>query len=185
MKRLPYWASDAIKCFLIVAVGLLVIWLLFSVGSLFGPDKGSWQKVNIDWDYGSIEAGFDENSNPIVDYVSGFDSLYTKDLIECTGYEITVSFPAGVTLEVHYFDADDVYIGTKTIAEERFVSLKPGDDEIPEAAAGIRLCLTPDSGEEFELALGLGNVMKKWKYAGYVTLSVTNGDTGAKTPDGI
>lgn len=182
MKRLPYWVVDTLRCALIVVIGLLVIWLLFSVGSLFGPDEGSWQKVNIDWDYGSIVPNSDDSD---VIYSSGFDALYTKDLIECTGYEITVSFPAGVTLEVHYFDADDVYICTKTIAEERFVSLKPGDDEIPEGAAGIRLCLTPDSGDDFELGLGLGNVMKKWKYSGYVKLSVTNGDTGVKTPDGI
>lgn len=182
MKRLPYWASDAIKCGLIVAVGLLLIWLLFSVGSLFGPDEGSWQKVNIDWDYGSIV--FNEE-DAVASYSSGFDSLYTKDLIECTGYEIAVSFPAGVKLVVYYFDANDNVVSYRTIAGERFVSLKPGDDEIPAASVGIRLCLTPDSGEDFELGLGLGNVMKKWKYSGYVKLSVTNGDTGVKTPDGI
>ena len=174
MKNLPYWVVDTLRCALIVAIGLLVIWLLFSVGSLFGPDGDSWKTENIDWDYGSIKAGFDENSNPAVDYVSGFDSLYTKDLIECTGYEITVSFPAGVKLEVHYFDADDVYIGTKTIADERFVSMKPGDDEIPADAVGIRLCLTPDSGADFELGLGIGNLFQKWKYAGYVDLDITN-----------
>lgn len=182
MKRLPYWAFDAIKCSLIVAVGLLVIWLLFSVGSLFGPDEGSWQKVNIDWDYGAIVVDNEEGS---VSFSSGFDSLYTKDLIECTGYEIAVSFPAGVTLDVHFFDAEDNYLGSSTIADERFVLIRPGDSTFGAGAVGVRLCLTPDNGEDFELGLGLGNVMKKWKYSGYVKLSVTNGDTGVKTPDGI
>lgn len=180
MKRLPYWASDAIKCLLIVAVGLFVIWLLFSVGSLFGPDKGSWQKVNIDWDFGSIVYDAEEGA---VSYSSGFDALYTKDLIKCTGYEFTVSFPAGVTLYVFEFDANDNLLGTNSTENVRHFKADPG--KLHPDAVGIRLCMIPDNGEDFELGLGLGNVMKKWKYAGYVDLFVTNGDIGVKTPDGV
>lgn len=171
MKTLPYWVVDTLRCALIVAIGLLVIWLLFSVGSLFGPDGDSWKTENIDWDYGSIVFNAEDGT---ASYSSGFDSLYTKDLIECTGYEITVSFPAGVKLDLYYFDANDKVVSYRTIADERFVSLKPGDDEIPAAAVGIRLCLTPDNGADFELGLGIGNLFQKWKYAGYVDLDITN-----------
>lgn len=182
MKRLPYWASDAIKCFLIVAVGLLVIWLLFSVGSLFGPDKGSWRKVNIDWDFGLIKANDDDTD---IEYYSGFDGLYTKDLIKCSGFEISLSVPAGCTLKVFSFDENDVLNDIRVIDTERFVRILPGDSFFADCEGGIRLCLEPDNGDDFELGLGLGNVMKKWKYSGYVKLSVTNGDTGVKTPDGV
>lgn len=186
MKHVPYWVVDTVKCVLIVLIGLAVLWLLFSVGSLFGPDQGAWRKAKLDWNYGSIDIVDGTDGEKDVAYVSGFDALYTRDLIKCTGYEVTVSFPAGVRLDVHYFDAEDKYIGTKTIDDERFVSLKPGDDELPAGAVGIRLCLTPDSGEDFELVFGLGASAKKWKYSSYVKLSITNADaSGVKVPSGV
>lgn len=169
MKNLPYWVVDTLRCALIVAIGLLVIWLLFSVGSLFGPDEGSWQKVNIDWDFGAIVYDGDKID---ATFSSGFNALYTKDLIKCTGYEITLSLPAGVSLEVYEFDANDELSGMQTIEDTRFVKLYPGDMD-PDTV-GIRLCMIPDSGEDFELGLGIGNLFKKWKYAGYVDLDITN-----------
>ena len=172
-SSLPYWAGKAIGCAIIFLVGLAVLAVLFSVGSLFGPDRGEWVKESIDWDYGSIVLN---DSGDDVTYSSGFGSLYTKDSIPCTGYQITVSFPAGVNLKVYYFDVEDKCIGTKDINDERFVKFVPGSDELPEGVAAIRLCLTPDGGNDvFKMPyLNIGNIVQKWVYSDYVKLEITN-----------
>lgn len=167
---MKYWAKDFLLIILFVAIGLCGLYLLFGVGSLFGPDRGSWDKVNIDWDYGSIVV---DDAAGDVTYAQSFTSLYTKDAIACKDYQITVSFPAGVTLMAYFFDENDAFVSSKEIGElgKRIVV-----GEVPESATCMRLCLTPDGGNDiFKMPLlDIGNVMQKWKYSGYVKLEINN-----------
>lgn len=180
-----YYAKYVVSCVLVVLIASLALWVLFGVGSLFGPDTGDWKNdVHIDWDYGAIVVDPEDNT---AEYSSSFKSLYTKDLIECTGYELRVSFPAGVNLEVHYFDAEDNYLGTKKLEDiERIVHYESGAEAIPEGTAGIRLCLTPESGTSFKFpALDIGNIFMKAKYADYVELDITADAVGVDNINGV
>lgn len=179
-RKIPYWAGVALKYTFIVLVGFAVLTLLFSVGSLFGPDTGAWSLVNIDWDYGSIELHENAESGTVVaSYRQSYDALYTKDIIKCSGHELSVDFPAGVTLTVYYFDVNDKYISSY-VANNGFTDV--GVAEIPEGAVGIRLCMLPDSNVSFETKLfgvgvNFGNAFLRWKYEDYVDLYITKAAT--------
>ena len=170
---MSYKTAQVLKAVLIIVVLAAAIIGLFSLGAIFGPPQGDWSEVDVKWEYGNIALSEDGTD---VNYVAGFDALFTPDLIKCNAYELDIDFPAGVALYVYYFDKDDKFIGSERI-EDRYLIVNFGADEdhISANAAGIRLCMVPQSAKTFDLmGTGVGNPFMKHKYAGYLDLSITN-----------
>ena len=181
---MSYKTAQVLKAAVIIIVCLAAVVGLFSLGAIFGPPQGDWSELDVKWEYGNIALSEDGAD---VEYIAGFDALFTPDLIKCNAYELDIDFPAGVELFVYYFDKDDKFIGSEKISD-RFVTVQFGADEdhISFNAAGIRLCMIPQSAKTFSLmGMSVGNPFMKHKYADYLDLFITNKITSVDDVTGV
>jgi len=181
---MSYKTAQVFKAVVIILVIAAAIVGMFSLGAIFGPPQGDWSELDVKWEYGNISLTEDGAD---VEYVAGFDALFTPDLIKCNAYQLDIDFPAGVELYVYYFDKDDKFVGSEKIAD-RFVTVNFGavENHVSNDAAGIRLCMIPQSAKTFDLlGMGVGNWFMKNKYSDYLVLSITNKITSVDDVTGV
>ena len=88
------------------------------------------------------------------------NAIYTKELIECTGFELYADFDSTIEYTVHYYDEDDKWI---SCVENTELTLKV--DTMPENAHGIRIVIYPDDDQV--------SFTEKYTYANQLTVKVT------------
>ena len=103
-----------------ICVGLFIFGL-FSFGGLF-QEKDAYETVRLDYGLAHIVAdstgkGVWETSNK---------ALCSKNPVSCTGFIIQTKFETRVDYEIHFFTADDKYIGYKRVSDEGY-SVDVGD----------------------------------------------------------
>ncbi|MBQ7326387.1 MAG: hypothetical protein IJW93_02795 [Clostridia bacterium] len=89
------------------------------------------------------------------------DAIYTKDLIECTGFELYADFDSNIAYTVHYYDEDDKWI---SCVENTELSLKVAT--MPENAHGIRIVIYPQDDTQVSFT-------EKYEYASQLTVKIT------------
>ena len=123
---------------------LLAILIIFSSSQ---DRSGPWyDDIHITCSYGNI--------NNVGRIEPAKNAMYTKDLIFCTGYRVTMPYNSKYFYEVHYFTADDRWIGGEVVTTSGVHLVENGsipslveDDGTVVPAAGIRIVLLSSDGK--------------------------------------
>lgn len=90
-------------------------------------------------------------------YVKSDTSIYTKDLIECEGLEITPDFEATGTYQVYYYGFDKKFIKSTEVFDAHLDGAYKRGSDAPEAKY-CRIVISPDTPEDND-----GNPKDDWK----------------------
>ena len=93
----------------IFIVGLCAIPQLFEIKDGYDTAKFTYAQGQIVSD--STGSGVVEESN---------NSLYSKESLTCTGFVIKTDFNTRVDYEIHYYTADNKYIGYEVVTDENY-----------------------------------------------------------------
>lgn len=139
-----------------VGIIVLAVVVLGFIPTLFGNnDKDSdFERVRLSYEVGAL----DEDGA----YVEDECALYTKELIECTGVELSAEFDSNISYEVHYYKEDGTWISSTANT-----GLQLKIDEMPEEAFGIRIEIRPLDDDNDKIG-----VFEKTKYANLLTVKI-------------
>ena len=90
-------------------------------------------------------------------YVKSDTSIYTKDLIECEGLEITPDFEATGTYQVYYYGSDKKFIKSTEVFDAHLDGAYKRGSDAPEAKY-CRIVISPDTPEDDD-----GYPKENWK----------------------
>ena len=150
-----------------VAIIVLAVVVIGFLPSLFtGNDDSDFDKINVSYEVGGLtESGdWDEDEEC---------ALYTKDAIECTGFELCADFNSNIAFEVHYYGKDGAWI-SKIGNEGLQLTVNAGD--MPEGATSIRIVIRPLNDDNDKIGL-----FEKAKYANQLTVRITTEEVEADT----
>lgn len=141
-----------------VAIALVALLVVAIIPTLFNPaDDSGYNKVNVTYEVGSIdETGV---------FAEDECALYSKKLIECTGFKLTADFDSNIEYEVHYYDEDDKWISSVKSSD---LQLEVAVGDMPEGATGIRIVIRPLEDDNEKIGL-----FERSKYANQLTVQIT------------
>lgn len=128
LKRIPW--KDVLVTILVVALG---------VGAVVGVGAAITNKQKTVSPLVFERGALDENGL----HVESKTSIYTKDLIECQGLEITPDFEASGTYQVFYYDTNKIFIGATSVMDAHSVATYKKGADFPYAAYA-RIVITPE-----------------------------------------
>lgn len=139
-----YVISRIVKIAIITIIILLLLAGVAFFISLFSM-KPAYEDVNLHFAAGGIG---DDGSGRLGVVYEDYDAIYSKNEVKCTGFRIESKFDTAVDYEVHFYTADDIYIG---YIVENDLSL-----DVPPKAMPV---LGAESGGELEIDSETGKVL--------------------------
>lgn len=107
--------STILQYVVIFAAVAIFVAGLFAIPQLF-QIKDGYETANLNFAQGQIVS--DSTGSGVVEE-SG-NSLYSKNSLTCTGFIIQTDFNTRVDYEIHYYTADNKYIGYEVISDENY-----------------------------------------------------------------
>lgn len=143
-----------------VGIVVLIVAIVALIPTLFsiGADDSDYEKINVSYAVGGLTATGDWDKDEEC-------ALYTKNVIECTGFKLTADFDSNIEYEVHYYDESDKWISSVTSSE---LQLEVAAGDMPEGAVGIRIVIRPLDDDNDKIG-----TFEHYTYANQLTVQIT------------
>lgn len=140
-----------------------------SLVSGLGEDDDGYTTIHPTYTVGALDK---ETGRPVEDDCA----IYTKDLIECTGFKLYADFDSDIKYVVHFYDDNETWLAC--VENEGLNMAQEGLDlasevlEDGQEIAGIRICIYPQNDENDKVSF-----FEKNTYGNQLTVKITTEET--------
>ena len=164
------WDSPLTKFFKVLILVLclsLFVYGCVSVANLFKPHD-AYKKVDLSYSVGEIVS---DSTGKGVASLECKTALFTNEAVKCTGFYVTANFKTRCDYEIHYYTADNVYIGYVSTSDIQYI-VDVGDMPVLKDYVGRMNTPTNDISDNYKNATAVLDDKGNEQVAAYIRIVI-------------